>query len=283
MAENLPFVIDKYIKVGDPENMEKVKQYFSSKDFDFNNLTPEYIQSFPLQRFAHWIAAHLNVDSETIHNDSDKTRHQESFITIIKYVFVTFYSVLKRGKIALKFVSDFEDALDEAQTIQGGLEILIEAMPFSKLKDDCLDITAPLNPSISKSRKVSFQWLKDEIVLQKLSQLLHGDYGIIRAPSRFEKLMKGTTNKRVTINRDKVGYFVFLIKKLIEYKWVRRKGGKGHWIFLTQITIDYSGKEIAETKNFFKSLSSKLGKDTVENTQIINQIEEILKEAERVS
>lgn len=278
--DHFPQAIIDYLDYGDPKLMEKVRKYLS-ENFDFHNLTPEYIASFPILQVTHKVAFFFFSDIQEIQSNKSKIKHVKIIINIIRYIFNDFFKIIKKdasNKAALDFVITCENALDDANTVHGGLDEIITAIPFEDFKDKCLDTIAPLLPK----NKVYFKLLIPENLLTELAQTIHIEYSIIRAPTRFEKLLNGSSDVRITVNRLKVGYFVLLMRSLLgkefdgKYKFIEVKGGKGFWMLLEQITYDFDGEPLANHKNYFKNLSLDMSKKNEDNKFIIKQIESIL-------
>jgi hypothetical protein len=280
--KKLPHIVNSYIRTGDPESMEKIKKYLA-ENLKLDNLTPEYIESLPLLDVTQDIALHFNIDIRKIANQGDIEDQKQSVIIIVKAVFIAFFNIMKTEKseeAAYRFACDFENALDIAHTIHNGLEKLIEAIPFEKLKDECLQTTQLINSKIQQY-SVHFEWQKDQAILEKLCLLIHKEYNIIKAPAQFRKLMNGSNNAQIKVNEDKIGHFVYLISSLRKDGWLQIRKGKGFWVLLADVTINYDGEKLSKTKNSLKTLSHKINKKSEKYLLIINEIEDILKELTR--
>lgn len=280
---HLTKVIDRYIAYGDPASMEKVRKFLSEK-YDFNNLTPQYIKSFPLLTLVDDVSYHLKIDIQEIQNERNKNKQITAVSTIIKAVFHTFFNILQKEEsyqVALAFINDCEDNLEFVNNIQGGLNNLISEMPFEKLREECIN---KMIPSTNESQKLKqyFNWCNPNITAYQLCEFICRDYNIIKAPTKLEKLLKGNNNVRIKVNQDKIGHFVFLIKCLLgielneKYKWLEIKTNRGFCVLLAAVTFNYSGEKIAEDNSFFKTLSFNLSEKSEGNQFIINEIEEVL-------
>jgi len=257
--------------------MEKVKNFLFA-DLDFNNLTSDCVQSYPVLEVAHDIAMFFKIDIQKIQSAECRKDQIDYTTTLIKLVFTEFLKILKKdisSDTALQFVTSFEESLHEANAIHLGLEQLIKAIPFEEYKDKCIDFQRPKN-------QVYFERLVSPARIKKLVGLVDFEYNIIRAPDRFENFLNGNSNIRITVNRDKVGHFVFLINCLLgkgdnkKIKYFKLKKGKGCWQLLDEIVYDFDGKKIAKHEKYFNNLISNVRKKNEPNQFIFNEIEEIL-------
>lgn len=281
-------VVDRYIANGDPASMEKVRKFLSEK-YDFNNLTPEYIHSFPLLDLATDAGFHLNLDIHDIQTEQDRKNQIASFITIIRTVLLTYFNVLKKEdsyESALDFINECEETLEFVNVTQSGLNSLIAAIPFEKLREESMSKLTPI-ANDSQKLKQHFYWCNPNISAYQLCEFICNEYNIIKAPTKLEKLLKGDNNVRIKVNQDKIGHFIFLIKSLLglelnkKYKWLQVKKNRGFFVLLSTVTFNYRGEKIAKDNSFFKNLSFNLSDGNQINQLIINEIEEILNELER--
>lgn len=281
-------VMDRYLAYGDPASMEKVRKFLSEKH-DFNNLTPQFIKSFPLLNLVDDVAFHLKIDILEIQNEQNREKQIISVSTIIKAVLLTFFDTLKKTEsyqAALDFLNDCEEKLEFVNNFQGGLDNLISEIPFEKLREECI------NKIISTSNKAQtirqhFAWVNPHLNAFQLCDTIYRDYNIIKAPTKLEKLFTGDNNVHIKVNQDKIGHFVFLVRCLLgkeydgKYKWVTMKVNKGCWSLLAAVTVNYSGKKIAKNDSFFKNLSLAMSEKNENNQFIISEIEELLEELEK--
>lgn len=273
---------------GDPVSMEKVRKFLSEK-YDFNDLTPEYIHTFPLLDLAIDAGLYLNLDIQEIQTEQGRKNQITLFITIIRTVLLTYFNILKKEdsyKAALNFINDCEEKLEFVNDTQSGLGKLIAAIPFEKLREECIE---KLNPQEGKIRiiKQYFSWANPNIQTSQLCDFIYREYNIIKAPTKLEKLFNGNNNVFIKVNQNKIGHFIFLIRCLLgkeydgKYQWVKMNINKGCWKLLAAVTLNYNGEKIANNDSSLKNISLSMSEKNENNQFIINEIEEILIELEK--
>lgn len=170
------------------------------------------------------------------------------------------------------FMRDIRLSLEETCILNNyNFKELSDIIDFDKLAQLLFKI--PKHNVDKKNIITSCRWEKEQTLLEKLLELLHGEKYIVNPLALQSLLNEDKYDGLVIYEKKHLDTLIVLFNLLIEKNFIVLLNGKGKWQFFSNFFVDVNGKKRTE-----KTLANKLSQILTEATHTRN--ERTIKKAE---